>query len=149
MRIKIEKISLKDIPMLTRMVIKLWPECNYDEEYEFALNTLNNPNLSYHVAKSGELYIGFVQLSIRTDHVEGSKSNPVAYIEGIYVDPEYRNTGVGAQLVQFAEEWGAEKGCAELASDTELDNALSIGFHESLGFRIANRVVCFIKSIEK
>jgi aminoglycoside 6'-N-acetyltransferase I len=34
-----------------------------------------------------------------------------------------------------------------MASDAELNNSDSIGFHVSLGFREVNRIVCFTKSL--
>ena len=30
-------------------------------------------------------YIGFIELSVRNDHVEGADSLPVGYIEGIFI----------------------------------------------------------------
>ena len=50
-------------------------------------------------------------------------------------------------LVECVEDWGKEKGCSEMASDCELDNYLSVDFHKALGFKEANRLVCFIKGI--
>ena len=49
-------------------------------------------------------------------------------------------------LVECVEDWGKEKGCSEMASDCELDNYLSVDFHKALGFKEANRLVCFIKA---
>lgn len=41
----------------------------------------------------------FIFLSIRSDYVEGSTSNPTGYVEGIYVKPEYRKLGIAKQLL--------------------------------------------------
>lgn len=92
-------------------------------------------------------YIGFMQLSVRDHYVEGCESSPVAYLEGIFVEDHSRRGGIAQEMVRFAEDWGRRKGCKELGSDCELDNTLSIDFHNAVGFSEVNRLVCFIKEI--
>ena len=92
-------------------------------------------------------YIGFINLSIRIDYVEGSNSSPVAYVEGIYVKPEYRNKGIAKSLIANGEEWARFKGCTQMGSDIEMDNDISYKFHQKIGFDEANRIICFIKDI--
>ena len=45
------------------------------------------------------------------------------------------------------EKWAKEKGCKEFASDCEIDNNSSFGFHMALGFEEANRIICFTKTL--
>jgi aminoglycoside 6'-N-acetyltransferase I len=89
--------------------------------------------------------VGFAQCQLRSDYVEGTKLSPVGYLEGIYVEPEYRRRGIARALLRRCEQWAQEKGCAEFASDCELDNRESITFHMHAGFSEANRIVCFAK----
>lgn len=90
---------------------------------------------------------GFINLSLRHDYVEGTESSPVGYIEGIYVKPQFRNQGIAKQLVEYAKKWSAEKGCSELASDCILENDDSRKFHNRIGFKEANTIVCFTMKI--
>jgi len=144
----IEEISEKHISMLTKMVIKLWPNCNYEEEFDNCVKITKSINQNIFIVKADDEYIGFIQLSLRTDYVEGTTSTPVVYVEGLYVEPLYRKQGVANRLVKKAEGWGLERNCAEIASDAELNNTNSIGFHKLIGFKKVNRVVCFSKTIE-
>jgi aminoglycoside 6'-N-acetyltransferase I len=89
--------------------------------------------------------LGICQL--RHDYVEGTKTSPVGYLEGIYVREEYRRSGVAKELLECCEQWAKEKGCTEFASDCELTNEKSIAFHSAAGFSEANRIVCFTKTI--
>ncbi len=91
--------------------------------------------------------IGFINLSIRQDYVEGSDSSPVGYIEGIYVAPEYRHQGIARKFVELGEEWSRRNGCREYASDTELHNTDSQAFHNKVGFDTTEMIVHFIKKI--
>jgi aminoglycoside 6'-N-acetyltransferase I len=90
--------------------------------------------------------IGFVELSIRP-HAVGCTSDRVAFVEGWYVEDEYRRRGVGAALIRGAEEWGRSNKCTELGSDTQLWNQSSIDAHKALGFEEVERVVAFRKSL--
>ena len=40
-----------------------------------------------------------------------------------------------------------EERCSEFAGDCELHNLRSLQFHLKLGFREANRVICFAKKL--
>lgn len=144
----IEEISEIHISKLAEMVIKLWPDCNYEEEFHNCLKITKAVDQNIFIAKAGDDYIGFIQLSLRTDYVEGTTSTPVVYIEGLYIDPLHRMEGIAHQLVKKAEAWGFEKNCTEIASDTGLTNTNSIEFHKSIGFKEVNRVVCFSKTID-
>jgi aminoglycoside 6'-N-acetyltransferase I len=75
-------------------------------------------------------------------------SSPVGYLEGIFVVPEHRRSGVGEALVRAAEAWARERGCTEMASDRQLDNEPSGVFHEAVGYEEAERIVCYRKSLE-
>jgi len=93
--------------------------------------------------------VGFLSLAMRSDYVEGTRSSPVGYIEGIYVLPEFRRRGIAKELVEFAKRWSLERGCAELASDCESANSLSRVFHHKVGFVEANILVCFTMDLQE
>lgn len=147
--LRIEELSEANLPEVTRLVVKLWPECIYGEELENGLRIMKAANQKGFVARAEETFIGFIQLSLRTDYVEGTASSPVLYIEGLYVEPDWRQSGVARRLVAKAGEWGRQMGCAEIASDAELGNTGSIEFHKAMGFKEVNRVVCFVRPLRQ
>ena len=69
--------------------------------------------------------IAFLSLSIRYDYVEGAKSSPVAYLEGIYVMEEYRQQHIARTLLEYAKKWSRKQGLHQLASDCEWNNVAS------------------------
>jgi len=92
--------------------------------------------------------IAFISLSLRRDYVEGKvDSNPVGYLEAIYVEPEYRKRGIARELVSFAKIWSIEQGCSMLASGCELANEESRIFHNKIGFAEASINVHFTMSL--
>jgi len=90
--------------------------------------------------------IGFAEISLRP-YAEGCATSPVAYLEGWYVRADARRHGAGGALVSAVEAWGRARGCSELASDTELDNAPAAAAHAALGFDEVERIRCFRKSL--
>ncbi len=124
---------------------KLWPDAEtLRTEFEAALP---KPDFVVFLAQEAAVPMGFAQCQLRYDYVEGCDASPVGYLEGIYVEPEYRKKGAARALLSACETWAKEKGCTEFASDCELTNADSICFHQSVGFEEMNRIVCFKKSI--
>jgi aminoglycoside 6'-N-acetyltransferase I len=91
--------------------------------------------------------VGFVEATVRSDYVNGCATSPVAFLEGIYVEPRVRRRGVARALVSAVEEWGREMGCREFASDALLENASSHSMHAGLGFQETERVVYFRKDL--
>jgi aminoglycoside 6'-N-acetyltransferase I len=146
--VRIEQANPTNLDDVTRLALKLWPEHAWRElrnELEDLL--ASEKDRIFLAVKEGDT-IGFVHMSLRFDYVEGSSSSPVGYVEGIYVDENYRNQGVSRKLVEAGEAWAKSLGCKEIGSDTELDNHGSQAFHQRIGFKEAGRIVAFIKEID-
>lgn len=90
--------------------------------------------------------IGFLEASIRP-FVEDCHTDHVGYLEGWYVEPNYRQHGIGRILVQTAEDWARKKGCEEMASDSEMGNNLSLKAHLKLGYEETSRLIHLRKDL--
>jgi aminoglycoside 6'-N-acetyltransferase I len=90
--------------------------------------------------------IGFLEASIRP-FVEDCETDHVGYLEGWYVEPEFREQGIGRALVETAEKWAIQKGCTEMASDAEIYNEVSIDAHQKLGYKETSRLVHLRKEL--
>ncbi len=86
--------------------------------------------------------IGFIEVSER-NIVDGCLSSPVAYIEGLYLEQEYRGKGLGKEIIKVLLDWCKEKEFSELAVDTELENIKAQKFYLSAGFEETYRIVEF------
>ncbi len=144
---EIQQLSENNLDDLIDLVLELWPDCTLDEEYESYRQILSSGNETCYLIEEQGIYIAFIHLTLRTDYVEGATDFPVAYIEALYVKPDYQKLGVGKKLVSAGESWSRQKGCRQLASDTELTNLSAIDFHKSIGFDEVNRIVCFVKEL--
>lgn len=130
------------------LAIQMWEDNQPEELAEELEEIIRNSEGVVFLGKVDGEAVGFAQCQLRHDYVEGTGTSPVGYLEGIFVKEEYRKKGLAKQLLAACEEWAREQGCAEFASDCELDNAESLAFHLNMGFEEANRVICFTKSLE-
>jgi len=91
--------------------------------------------------------IAFAHCQLRYEYVEGTKTNTVGYLEGIFVKKEYRKRGYSKLLIKSCESWLKTKNCTEFASDSGIDNTDSYYFHTSNDFMEVNRNICYKKDI--
>ena len=128
----------------------LWPECAADRhaaEMEQIVSA-ESRGVVLVAVRSDDSLCGFLEVSIRHDHVPEASAKSIPYVEGWYVDADCRGGGVGRALMQHAENWARNQSLGEIASDALIQNDGSIRAHLALGFREASREVHFIKSLE-
>jgi aminoglycoside 6'-N-acetyltransferase I len=139
-----------DAEILLELRCALWPDSSVQQhqlemERYFAEEPKGPKTVLLAEDDQGSV-VGFAELSIRP-FAEGCQTDRVAYLEGWFVQPEARRGGVGRTLLKAVEDWGRSQGCSELASDADVDNALSAIVHRSLGFTDVGLIRCFRKDL--
>ena len=145
---RIRPLAESDAAQWLRMRCALWPDAS-PAELAGELSQYLPPtgrHATFVAEGDGGHVCGFIELSLR-DVAEGCASSPVGYIEGWYVDPEARRSGIGRALVREGEAWARAKGCTEMASDTQLENTGSEAAHVALGYAVTERLVAFAKKL--
>lgn len=139
------KATTEDFEGVLKLAVALWPdEEDVASDIQTALTELGH---AIYIAEDNGRAIAFIEMGLRTDYVEGSSTSPVAYIEGLFVAVTHRKQGIAHELVRCGEAWGKENGCTEMGSDVLVDNTISQEFHESVGFKKAETIVCYIKQL--
>jgi aminoglycoside 6'-N-acetyltransferase I len=146
---KIRETADTDDPDWLALRSAFIPELDPSEQPGFlALFAAASAGFSAFVAHAGDgAAIGFAEVSVRTDYVNGCRYRPALFLEGIYVKPGYRGRGVARALCAAAEVWGRAQGCREFASDVTFDDHDSLAAHAGLGFEETERVVYFRKEL--
>lgn len=133
--------------VLAEMATQIWDNDNILElESEFE-EICNDKNSTCFIKFERDKAVGFANVTLRYDYVEGTETSPVGYLEGIYIKENFRRKGYARELVNICEDWAKDMGCSEFASDCLLHNIDSFKFHLAIGFVEANRIICFKKSI--
>lgn len=137
-----------DLPEWLRLRMLLWDETSEDDQKSEMVDIIEHSDSQLVVvadAGNGRLG-GFLEASIRS-HVEDCETENVGYLEGWYVEKDFRQMGIGSRLVAFAEQWARQKGCTEMASDAEVDNSVSLAAHLRLGYEETSRLVHLRKEL--
>ena len=143
----IRKANKADSTVLAELALHMWQAhtlCSLREEFE--TRTEDEDSVCF-IKYVEDKPVGFAQCQLRRDYVEGTETSPVGYLEGIFILEAYRLRGYAKELLLSCENWAREKQCSEFASDCELTNADSLGFHLAAGFEEANRIICFKKKL--
>jgi len=145
---RVRRLVEKDIAEWFRLRKLLWDESS-DEEHKIEMRDIFEhieTQLVLIAETSNGRLVGFLEASIRP-FVEDCHSEDVGYLEGWFVEADYRQKGVGGKLVKAAEDWAQNKGCAEMASDAEIGNELSLTAHQNLGYEETSRLVHLRKDL--
>lgn len=146
--IKIAPVGDADFDDWVAMALELWPTYDRTEMERILRDFAASDREDAFICRAEDgSPVGFCNLSVRSDYVEGSKTSPVGFVEGIFVRDAYRGRGIGRMLIAAGERWTRERGMTELGSDAEIENARSHAFHTGVGFSEAGRSVWFIKKL--
>lgn len=102
---------------------------------------------SAYVAVADGVPAGFAEYSLR-DYANGCHSQPVPFLEGIWINENYRSQGIAKALVQYLETKAKMAGFKEFGSDVELSNYPSQLMHERLGFEQTEKVIFYRKVLD-
>jgi len=124
-----------------RMRMALWPDSTPDKEAHEIAHFLADPprpplpmlHAAFVCPRPEGGLCGLVEVSIRRT-APGCETDRIGYLEAWYVDPDWRERGVGRALVDAAEAWARAEGCREMASDTDPGYPLSPAAHDALGY---------------
>lgn len=144
--IAVRPVAPEDRAAWLKMRGELWPEDDHAAEVDAFLRGERRIAETVLVATRGTEPVGFLELGLRS-YGEGCEGNPVAYVEGWFVDAACRRQGVGRALMEAAERWARARGLTELGSDANIDNQASEAAHRALGFAVTSRIVTFRKPL--
>ncbi len=144
----IRPLDESDLAEWLRLRMRLWDESSEDDHKDEMVDIIEHADSQLVVVADtgGGQLAGFLEASIRT-HVEDCETENVGYLEGWYVEESFRQLGIGSRLVEYAEQWARQKGCTEMASDAEVDNAVSLQAHLRLGYAETSRLVHLRKEL--
>ena len=144
----VRPLSEADIGEWLRLRKMLW-DGSSDEEHKAEMMDIYEHTETQCVLVAeigGGRLAGFLEASIRP-FVEDCHSEHVGYLEGWFVDPEFRRGGIGRALVREAENWARRRGATEMASDAEIGNEMSLKAHLNLGYAETSRLVHLRKDL--
>ncbi len=141
----VRKAGKSELEILANLAALMWSGHSVSELFHEFSEIIMKENAQFFLKFENDVPVGFAQCQLRYDYVEGTKTTPVSYLEGIFVKEGNRSKGYAKQLLAACEAWAKDNGCREFASDCEIDNTGSFYFHKAMNFTEANRIICFTK----
>jgi aminoglycoside 6'-N-acetyltransferase I len=149
MNVTVREMGATDRAAWAEMRAQLWPDQSLDAHRQELEEFLRSGYFWGFLAElSNGDAAGFAEIAVR-DYANGCITRPVAFLEGIWVNPLFRRRGIGARLLQTAETFLVARGFAELGSDALIDNHESQAAHTAWGFTETERVVYFRKCLKQ
>ncbi len=147
-QVTVRPLRETDLDEWLRLRKLLWDETGDDDHKSEMLDILDHHESQFvlFAESDSSRLVGVLEASIRP-YVEDCETDHVGYLEGWYVEPEFRKQGIGRELVRQAELWARERGCTEMASDAEIGNDLSLAAHLNLGYTETSRLVHLRKEL--
>lgn len=142
--VTIRELRGTDKDLWLGMYRKLWPE-HSDQALLAEIERIGaSSKRSAFVAEMDGLALGFVEYALR-DYANGCNSQPVPFLEGVWVDDAYRGHGIAKALIDYLIKRAEQAGFTEFGSDVELSNYSSQLMHERLGFEQTEKVIYYRK----
>ena len=121
--LNIQKVTTTTLPELTNLI------CEYQEFYkhspdynhnlEFLRGFLENNDGIFFIASINTQYVGYVNFYFSYSSVTARK---IAILNDLYVRPQFRNQGIGRQLIDFAINYAKISGIKQIRWFTRIDN---------------------------
>jgi len=142
--IALRPLTEADKDLWARFRHALWPEGSLEEHARDVARLLGGGDYWGFVALRDGEPVGFAEIAIRR-YANGCESQPVPFLEGIWVEPAFRRQGIAARLVADIEGFVKGLGFREIGSDAQIENRVSHAAHAAWGFAETERVVYFRK----
>ena len=147
MDVLIREIRRSDHDMWLDMYRQLFPD-NTDAALRAEMERIfKSGKRSAYMALVNGKPVGFAEYALR-DYANGCHSQPVPFLEGVWVDADYRGQGIAKALVTFLEKKARMAGFKEFGSDVELSNYPSQLMHERLGFKQTEKDIFYLKVLD-
>lgn len=138
----IRQATPADVAAWAQLRLGLWPDAD-DPLEELAESLADAEGAVFLACLAGGEAVGFAEVRLRHDYVNGTESSPVGFLEGWYVQPPWQGHAVGRALLAAVQAWTRTAGCSELASDSRVEDVQAHAAHRACGFEETERVVYF------
>ena len=91
-----------------------------------------------YVAKLGGSVVGYAMIAMRVHELPELVKRKVFYINQFCVDEEFRNHGIGTQMMEEVRVLARAFGCTDLQLNVYPQNDAAVSFYQKCGFMIQN-----------
>ncbi|MCW4020657.1 MAG: GNAT family N-acetyltransferase [Candidatus Bathyarchaeota archaeon] len=132
LNLRVRRATPQDSEELVKLADELIRIDDFSNRNVMLKKSFQDPNCGIYVAEVDDMIAGFIEVRVFPDFVEGT---PIAIIQNLIVKKDYRQVGIGSNLIKRAVEEAEKKKASEIHVWTEFDNKQAIRFYVKHGFR--------------
>jgi len=140
----IRPARLTDAAAIAHLSIQLGYDLSEIAATDRLSRILQRENQALFVADANGCAVGWVHLVFN----EPVDVEPFVMISGLVVDRDRRRQGIGRSLLQRAESWAREQGCAMLRLSSSVARTEAHRFYEELGYTRIKTQYSFVKPLD-
>ena len=130
---EIRKVTLNDIDSVFELLNQLYKnKIRYEIFSEIYKSKLEDNNSYYIVAVEDDKIVGVLISEIQ---VKIHRAKKQCFVDDLIVDENYRNRGIGRQLLQNAVDYAKDQDCEVIELTSYRDNVNAHRFYENNGFK--------------
>ncbi len=109
------------------------------QDFKASLKMITDPSRVVYLALAGNVIAGFVIVDMNSPFFRAQMKEPVVYIQAVCVKKEFRNRGIGTQLIGFAER-RVPRRVEKVCICTSPCDRLSRRLYERLGYEAVDQL---------
>ena len=154
MKIEIPKMEdLNSINIIARQVHEI--HVNWRPDLFISVDEAINKDELEELINNGEIYVakennnivGYIIIEIMEKNNRKMRYRKILEISNLGVEENYRNKGIGTELLNFIKNKALEDNCTDLYLTVNEENKNAIKLYEKFGFKIKN--IAYSKQINK
>jgi [ribosomal protein S18]-alanine N-acetyltransferase len=141
---KIRDYEASDLPAIHRIDRACFPIGVAYSLRELREYVESNDSKTFIAENESGRIVGFVVAQIEyAGNQRGHLPKIVGHIVTIDILQEFRGQGIGAQLIERAEQWMSERGAETVLLETATENGSAIFFYKRRGYRTLKVLCCY------
>ena len=97
----VQRADIKDCRILSQLAVQMWDGYTEEELENGFMEEMESGKTAFFIKYASSQPVGFAQCGLRHDYVEGTETSPVGYLEGIFVEEEYRENGYAKEMLRL------------------------------------------------
>lgn len=142
---KVKQVN-KYLNKVAGLMCELWTDTDL-EGYVINLKKALKNEYTILIAMDGENAVGYIELCKMYSYDEKYSPVPLINICGLFITYAMRRRGIATKLMNAAEDYGKEIGCAKISSNYYDFNKSSENLHKKNGYQVTSRIINVIKEL--
>lgn len=139
-----------DFEVLLTLVRESWPADMQDQVDDILRDALTHPeSTAIFACFFKNAAIGYAQVCVRQEYVEGALAYPIAYLEALHVKVAFEDAGIAQHLIQIVTAYVNSLGIEEIATDCASSDLRRYELFLKAGFEEVSQLTHFVKSVPR